>query len=102
MNDLPGHFKKFKEDYPEIHAAYESLGKSVHKNGPLNDKERALVKLAMSIGLNAEGAVHSQTRKALECGLSPDEIRHAVLLAIPTIGMPLSMAALSWVNDILD
>ena len=100
--ELPKHYERFTSDFPGIAEAYEKLGEAVHKTGPLNDKQRALVKLAISVGAGSEGAVHSATRKALEAGIMVEEIRHAVLLAIPTIGFPASMAALSWVNDICD
>lgn len=48
-----------------------------------------------------EGAVHSHIRKALGAGVSPKEIRHAVLLALPTTGLPSMMAAMTWVDDVL-
>lgn len=102
MTDLPKHFKKFQEDYPEVNKAYEALGNAVHSAGPLDEKTRALVKLALSAGAQHEGAVHAQTRKALELGVTKDEIRHAILLSLPTLGLPATQAALSWVNDILE
>ncbi len=68
----------------------------------LNDKTRALIKLALSTGAGLEGAVHSHTRKAIELGISKEEIRQTVLLALPTIGLPSTMAAMSWVDDIID
>jgi alkylhydroperoxidase/carboxymuconolactone decarboxylase family protein YurZ len=73
----------------------------VHNQGPLDEAARSLVKLALAIGSGAEGAVHSHTRKCLAAGHSADAIRQVVLLAIPTVGFPTAMAALSWVNDIL-
>ena len=68
----------------------------------LDDKTRALIKLAISTGAGLEGAVHSHTRKAVELGISKEEIRQTVLLALPTIGLPSTMAAMSWVDDILE
>lgn len=41
----------------------------------------------------------SHARKALAAGASPAEIRHVVLLAIPTVGFPAMMAALTWIGD---
>lgn len=99
---LPQHFLKFKAKYPELASAYEKLGDAVHKAGPLDVKTRALIKLAVSAGAGSEGAVHSHVRKALEAGVTPEEITHTVLLSFPTIGFPAMMAALSWVNDILE
>ncbi len=102
MSSLPGPFIRFQKDQPAIARAYEDLGKAVHAAGPLDEKTRALVKLAVSIGAQREGAVHAHTRKAVAVGAAPDAIRHAAYLALPTIGFPGMMAALSWVNDILD
>ncbi len=99
---LPKRFKKFTEDYPQVASAYEQLGTAVHKSGPLDEKTRALIKLAISTGARLEGAVHSHARKAIEAGCSKEEMRQTVLLALPTIGLPSMMAALSWLDDILD
>ena len=48
-----------------------------------------------------EGAVHSHTRRAVEAGCTPEEIRHAVLLSTTTMGFPSMMKTLSWVEDII-
>ena len=101
MKQIPQRYLKFKDEYPEIAEAYEKMGNAVHTSGPLDDKSRALIKLALSTGAGLEGAVHSHTRKALEKGLSKEEIRQTILLSLPTIGLPRMMAALSWVEDIL-
>jgi 4-carboxymuconolactone decarboxylase len=102
MSDIPKPFTDFTQKYPEIGQSYARLGDAVHKGGPLPQKTRELVKLAMSCGAQKEGAVHSHTRKALEAGCSREEIRHVVLLLLPTLGMPSMMAAMTWVNDILE
>ncbi|RPI17707.1 MAG: carboxymuconolactone decarboxylase family protein [Ignavibacteriae bacterium] len=99
---VPKRYKKFMDENPDIGKAYEDLGTAVHKAGPLDDKTRALIKIAISTGARMEGAVHSHTRKALKAGVTPEEIHHAVKLSLPTIGLPSMMAALSWVDDIID
>lgn len=101
-HQVPVGYAAFQASYPEVYAAYEQLGIAVHAQGPLDEGTRALIKLALAIGVGAEGAVHSHTRKCLDAGRSADAIRQVVLLAIPTAGFPAAMAALSWVNDILD
>lgn len=101
MSDLPKTYTKFSEDFPEICKAYENLGSVIHGSSTLDDKTRALIKLALAVGGKMEGAVHSHTRKCLSAGLTGDEIRQVALLAIPTIGFPSSIAALTWINDIL-
>jgi 4-carboxymuconolactone decarboxylase len=98
---IPKRFLQFKETYPAVAKAYEQLGAATRAAGPLDAKMRALVGLAIAVGARHEGAVHSHTRRALDAGCSPAQIRHAVMLAVTTMGFPNMMAALSWVDDIL-
>jgi len=102
MSKIPKRYMKFKEDYPKVAHAYETMGDAVHSAGPLDDKTRALIKLAISTGARLEGAVHSHTRKALKVGASPEELRQVALLSLPTIGLPSMMAALSWIDDVIE
>ena len=99
---IPKRYKKFKQDFPDIVDAYERLGDAVHQDGPLDAKTRALIKLAVSTGARLEGAVHSHTRKAIAAGATKEELRHVAILSLPTIGLPSMMAALSWVDDVVD
>jgi alkylhydroperoxidase/carboxymuconolactone decarboxylase family protein YurZ len=101
MRNLPSRFTEFTETYPEIARAYEQLGAACHLAGPIPKKERALLKLGISMGAWLEGAVHSHVRKSLEAGATSEEIRHVALLALPTLGFPATMAVLTWVEDIL-
>jgi 4-carboxymuconolactone decarboxylase len=100
-NKLPKRYLRFKKDFPEVFKAYDALGAATSEAGPLDGKTRALVKLAIAVGSEKEGAVHSHTRRAIEAGCSSEEIRHVVLLATTTLGFPSMMKALSWVDDIL-
>lgn len=102
MSEIPKRYRKLTEDYPEIVKSYEQLGRAVHNAGPLDDKTRALIKLAISSGARLEGAVHSHTRKAIKVGVAKEEIRQVVLLGLPTIGLPSMMAALSWDDYIIE
>ena len=70
-NGIPKAYKRFMSNFPEVGQAYEALGQAVHGAGPLDEKTRALVKLAISIGARLEGGVHSHTRKALAAGATP-------------------------------
>ena len=74
----------------------------VARAGAREDHPRALAAVAVSGGAGFGGGVHAHTRKALAAGVSPAEIRHLVLMALPTIGFPPMMARLSWVNDVLE
>ena len=102
MTDIPKRYQNFTKDYPDVAKNYEELGNAVHSAGPLDDKTRALIKLAISTGARLEGAVHSHTRKAIKSGATNEELRQVALLSLPTIGLPSMMAALSWIDDILE
>ncbi len=98
---LPKRYLRFQQDYPDVYKAYAQLGGAVQSAGPLDHPTRELVRLAIAIGMRHEGAVHSHARRALEAGVKPEAIRHAVLLAVTTMGFPNMMAAMSWVDDVL-
>jgi 4-carboxymuconolactone decarboxylase len=101
MRKIPKRYQEFTKKYRDIAKAYEELGAACHGAGPLDEKTRALVKLAISVGARIEGGAHSHVRKALDARASPEELRHVALLAIQTIGFPPAMAALSWIDDII-
>jgi 4-carboxymuconolactone decarboxylase len=102
MRKAPELFQKFSQKYPGIFAAYENLASECHKLGPLNERDRALVKLGIAAGSRTKGSVRSQVRKALDLGMHPDEIRHAILLSTTAIGFPGMMAVLAWAEDVLN
>jgi AhpD family alkylhydroperoxidase len=100
-NKLPARYLQFQKRYPKVFQAYDALGAATAEAGPLSDKTRALVKLAISAGGQMEGAVHSHTRRALEAGCTPEEICHVALLGTTTLGFPTTMKILAWVDDVL-
>jgi alkylhydroperoxidase/carboxymuconolactone decarboxylase family protein YurZ len=97
MRELPKPFQDFSRDHPAVHKAYEALAQATHESGPLDERTRRLVKLAISVGARLEGAVRSQTWQAREAGVKETEIDHVLLLSIPTIGLPSMVAARTWV-----
>jgi alkylhydroperoxidase/carboxymuconolactone decarboxylase family protein YurZ len=102
MRKAPERFWRFVENYPGIATAYENLAGECHRLGPLNARERALVQLGIAAGSNMEGSVRSQVRKALDLGMQPNEICHAIILSLTAIGYPRMMAALTWAEDVLN
>jgi 4-carboxymuconolactone decarboxylase len=91
-----------KKHYPEIIDALDNLGTTVRGAGPLDEKTSHLIQLAAAAAAKSEGSVHSHTRRAKKAGASREEIYHALLLLISTIGFPQAMAAISWCRDILE
>jgi len=93
------HNENFRLQYPKVWSAFAKLAEECHEEGPLDDKSRRLVKLALAIGAGLEGAAHSAVRHARESGLTNEELDHVAVLAITTLGYPSAMRAMSWIRD---
>jgi alkylhydroperoxidase/carboxymuconolactone decarboxylase family protein YurZ len=100
MANKPGFYVSLTRKHPQFIAAVEALGRSVRESGPLDSKALHLVQLAAAAAIRSEGAVHSHARRALDEGVSPDEIRHALISLTSTIGFPNVTASLSWCEDV--
>ena len=101
MTYLPNIYKEFQKQFPEIAKTYDELALKCHDWGPLNEKTRRLIKLGIAIGLSSEGGVRSHARQALAEGVTTNELRHAVLLAFTTAGFPTMIAAMKWVDEVI-
>jgi len=101
MTELPEPFQKLRQDHPRVHQAYEALASAVHEAGPLDERTRRLVKLAVSVGARLEGAVRSHAWQARDAGVTASEMDHVVLLSLTTIGLPSMVAARTWVASAL-
>jgi alkylhydroperoxidase/carboxymuconolactone decarboxylase family protein YurZ len=98
---LPSGAARIANRHPQIWAAYERLGAACADAGPLDARTRRLVKLALAVGSQSEGAVHSHTRRSFDDGLSKEELLHVAMLAIPSIGLAKAVAAMTWIEDVL-
>lgn len=92
-------YHDFVAAYPGVGEAHHAFGAALADAGPLAARDAHLVKLGIAIGTQHEGAVHAHTRKCLAAGCTPDELRHAAVLAATTIGWPRMIAAFMWVED---
>ena len=100
MTNKPGFYLRLTRKHPQYIAAVEALGQAVRESGPLDSKQLHLVQLAAAAAIRSEGAVHSHARRALQEGITPDEIRHALISLTSTIGFPNVTASLSWCEDV--
>jgi 4-carboxymuconolactone decarboxylase len=98
--DVPRWYSKARQQYRESFEALETLGETIRKQGPLDEKTSHLIQLAAAAAIRSEGSVHSHARRALKAGATPEEIHHTIMLLTSTIGFPTTSAALSWVYDI--
>jgi alkylhydroperoxidase/carboxymuconolactone decarboxylase family protein YurZ len=90
---------KIRQSYPDIWEHFTALAKTCHEAGPLDEKTRRLVKLALAIAAGTEGGTHSAVRHAKEMGITMQEMEHVVLLSITTLGFPAAGRAMAWVYD---
>jgi 4-carboxymuconolactone decarboxylase len=96
---LPKFYTHFMAKYPEIGKSYEELGAAIHTRGPLNDRERALIKMAVSGSHLYHSAFKAHIRKAVQAGVTREEMEHVALLMLPTVGFPTTMAMLVMIED---
>lgn len=99
---LPGIYQQFLADFPDVATAQGELARTIRERNPFDEKTDRLIKLAMAIGAEAEGAVRSNVRKALQHGATTDEIHAVALAAITTCGFPTTIAALSWIREVTE
>ncbi len=100
MSEAPETYKRFKAGQPAIAAAYEALSALTLEAGPLNGREQRLVKLGVALGAGSPGGVRSAMRKALDAGACDGDLRHAALLALVTIGLPDTLLAMKWADEL--
>jgi 4-carboxymuconolactone decarboxylase len=96
MKEIHKSFKEFKKDFPAVYKGYEELGKIIHEqSGPLSEKIRWLIKIAVSGASGHALSLETHILKGKESGLTNNEIKHALLLLIQTTGFPTFMEAYS-------
>jgi alkylhydroperoxidase/carboxymuconolactone decarboxylase family protein YurZ len=96
MEDMHQIFTRFKVEFPEVYNKHEALGKEIHeKAGPLGESSRWLIKIAISAACNHKRALETHIKKAQSAGVTDAEIKHTLLLLIPTVGFPMFMKAYS-------
>lgn len=97
--ELPQPVERFEDLYPEVWNAFMQLGDRCHNAGPLDERTRRIVKVALAIAAGLEGGTHSAVRNARAAGITPEEMNHVAILAITTLGLPAAMRGLTWIND---
>jgi 4-carboxymuconolactone decarboxylase len=102
MDDyLPEVYLEFTRRFPEVADAQGELARTVDDATPFDERTTRLLKLALAVGAEADGAVRSNVRKSLAQGVTETELRAVALLAITTCGFPTAVAGLRWVDEVL-
>jgi AhpD family alkylhydroperoxidase len=102
QRSVPDTYMKLKRRHPGLFEVAEALGQAARREGPLSEKDVQLIQLAAAAAIRSEGAVHSHTRRALDAGATAEEVRHALVSLVSTIGFPSVVAAVSWADDVLE
>jgi alkylhydroperoxidase/carboxymuconolactone decarboxylase family protein YurZ len=90
---------RIRKSHPQVWSHFTALGKACHEAGPLDEKTRRLVKLALALAAETEGGTHSAVRHCVEAGITVAEMEHVAILSITTLGFPAAGRALSWIHD---
>lgn len=98
----PKFYTEFLQKFPEVGQAYENLGNAINGQSLLNERERALVKLAISGSHMFHSALKAHIRKASAAGVSRENMEQVALLMLPTVGFPTMMAMLGIIEEQLN
>lgn len=94
--------KYIRETHSDIYESYKKYGNSIHtKGGPLDEKTRWLIKVAISTVCEYPYALTTHIKKAHDAGCSRKDIEHAILLVAPSAGFPKTMEGLLILRQIL-
>ncbi|MDX1675975.1 MAG: carboxymuconolactone decarboxylase family protein [Longimicrobiales bacterium] len=97
-DDVPRTYQRFTERFPAVGRAHEAVGRA-GDDGPLDRKTVELIKLGICVGAGLESASKSHARRAVQHGASPEEVEHAVSLAVNPVGLPRTVMAWQWVTE---
>lgn len=98
---LPEVHVRFLERFPDVAEAHGELARIVRERNSFDDRTDRLIKLAVAVGSEAEGAVRSNVRKALQHGATVEDVQAVALAAITTCGFPTAIAALGWIESVV-
>lgn len=78
----------FEKRFPAVWKSYKTFRDSCDEEGPLDQKSRELIKVALETAFVRRGGLIAHLHRARRAGASPREILHAILLAAPLVGFP--------------
>jgi 4-carboxymuconolactone decarboxylase len=98
-DERPKAFVQFINRFPKLGKAWDMMREAEAEAGPLDEKTRRLVKLAIAAVNAAEGATHSAARKARRAGASLEEMEQVAALAASTVGLPNAVKIYRWIRE---
>ena len=85
---LPATIRSFASKFPRLWAEYLALREACDRSGPLSPKTRELVKIGIEVARKRHGGLLAHITRAQRAGATKEEIAHAILLALPLVGLP--------------
>jgi len=96
MRDVHDIYTTFKHEFPELSERINATSHAIHVGGgPLDERTRALLKVAIAAAGGHLTALETHVVAAREAGVADDEIVHALLMLVSTCGFPTFMEAYS-------
>jgi AhpD family alkylhydroperoxidase len=94
MRDVHDIYTTFKAEYPDLSSRISDTSHALHVGGgPLDERTRALIKVAVSGAAGHLRALETHCAMARELGVSDEEVVHALLMLVSTCGFPTFMEA---------
>jgi len=100
--NLPETFKTLVDKYPGVWDAHEKLTIACAEAGPLDRKTAELIKIGICIGSGLQTATQRHAIMAVENGAAKEEVYHAALMAMTTLGHPRAAAGWKWIHEALE
>ncbi len=99
MSGLPPVFQAMRDSYPAVWDSQWEMNQQCDQSGPLDERTRELIKVAVLAAAGYEQSVKGHTAMALAAGATADEVRQAILLLAGPVGIPAVAYALSWAEE---
>ena len=94
-------FEVFAKTFPEVTQAYRAMKSAYGSAGPLDEKTKQLIQVAIMVSIGSQGGTRDHVGFALDAGASAEEVRQAVLMVLGPAGMSRTSAGLGWANEVM-
>ena len=94
-------FDLLASDHPEVARAFSCLYDAILGPGALDARTKQLIYIAALGALGHAPAIRAQIPAAIKAGATPAEIREALLVSIPAVGLTNVLSVYAEVEDLL-
>jgi len=90
FDDYKKSYGKMKKLVPETVDGFSKLFSNVMKDGPISLKEKELIAVGIAVAIRCEPCIRLHVKKALDTGMSSEQILEAASVAVMMGGGPAS------------